>query len=62
MTSRQQAAQDAVEAGESAMQAVYTHGLGSPEAGQALTVAVGLTDRATAQGCTADDFAATQRR
>lgn len=62
MTSRQQAAKEAVEAGEIAMRAVYTHGLNSPEAGQALTVAVGLTDRATAQGCTADDFAATQPR
>jgi hypothetical protein len=51
-----------VEAGEIAMQAVYTHGLGSPEAGQALTVAVGLTDRATRQGCTDADFDAAHRR
>jgi hypothetical protein len=62
MSSRQQAAEDAVEAGEIAMQAVYTHGLGSPEAGQALTVAVGLTDRATRQGCTDADFDAAHRR
>jgi hypothetical protein len=48
MSSRQQAAEDAVEAGEIAMPAV--------------SVAVGLTDRATRQGCTDADFDAAHRR
>jgi hypothetical protein len=60
--SKQTAAARAVDAGTVAVQAVKEHGLDSPQAADALQIAVAVTKAATAQGCTKADFDAEHAR